>query len=92
MKQITVKRAVDALSWVDTNPHHIVGTEFHETKRDEDGREIPTHLYLQNYHEKLRVPVDLWRQVAKHIRPNKRPFDTRMYAVTRAGKALVAGK
>lgn len=86
MKQRTVKRAVEALNWLHNNPHHIAGKDFHPTKRDENGRKVVTHFYYQNYHERMRVPVALAAEVAKYIRPNTRKFDTRMFALTAAGK------
>ncbi len=90
MKQITVKRVVEALYWIHNNEHHIVGTEFHPTKKDENGRDVTTHVYFQNHFEKLRVPQSLVAEVFSFIRPNRRKFDTRMYALTRAAKIQVS--
>lgn len=87
MKQITVKRAVEALHWLHNNEHHIVGTE--NSKIGADGKLTFSHVYYQNYHEKLRVPYALCQEVGKYIRPNKRKFDTRMYALTPKGRQLV---
>lgn len=89
MKQITVKRAVEALYWLHNNAHFEAGAEFHPTKVDDKGRPLATHMFYRNNFEKLRVPAALMTEVSKYIRPNTRPFDTRMFALTRAGKMLV---
>lgn len=86
MKQRTVKRAVEALYWLHNNEHHIAGVENADRV---DGKMVFSHAYYQNYHEKLRVPYALCEEVHKYIRPNKRKFDTRMYALTKAGRQLV---
>lgn len=83
MTQITVSTAVEAFKWIDQNAHHIVGTEWHPTKRDEKGRQVRTHIFLKNYHDTLRIPERVVSEVFAGIRPNKRAFDTRMYALTR---------
>lgn len=78
MAQRTVKRAVEALYWLHNNAHHEAGWE-------EGGK----HFFYRNYHDKLRVPAALMPEVSKYVRPNKRAFDTRMFALTRAGRLLV---
>lgn len=83
MKQITIKRAVEALYWIHNNAHHEVGTDYHPVTGE------ATHIYYRNYHEKMRVPMALTAEVGKFIRPNKRKFDTRMFALTQAGKMRV---
>ncbi len=89
MKQRTVKRAIEAWNWIHNNDHHIVGTEWHPTKIGKDGLPARSHLYLQNYHERLRVPEALVDEVWNQIEPNKRKFDSRMYALKRKAKSMV---
>lgn len=87
MRQFTAKRLVEALYWLDNNAHHEAGVEF---KNDRDPFDKWTHSYFRNYHEKLRVPRHLDAEVRKYIRPNRRKFDTRMFAVTTAGKRMIS--
>lgn len=86
MKQRTVKRGVEALYWINNNSHHEVGLEFNKDN-------VETHQYFKNYHEKIRVPIGLMREeVSPYIRPNKRKFDTRMFALTAKGKNMVESR
>lgn len=88
MKQITAKRAIEALYWLHNNAHHEVGCEWPRDKPNAPVGEH-THIFYRNHLEKLRVPIALMPEVSKHIRPNKRKFDTRMYALTRSGREMV---
>jgi hypothetical protein len=83
MKQVTAKGPIQVLEWIDTQPHHFVGCEFDKS--------IPclykvTHTVLKNYHEKLRVPIGIWESLWEQIELNRRPFDSRMHALTRKGR------
>lgn len=90
MKQITVKTAVEALTWLHNNPHHIAGVEWSPRLHpSEHTIKNWSHQYYVNHHEKIRIPADIYPNVAKYIRPNTRKFDTRMYMLTRSGKALI---
>ena len=90
MKQITVKRTVEALHWIHNSAHHVVGTEWSsKTPLGEQTMENFSHVFYANYHEKIRVPAALYAEVSKYIRPNTRKFDTRMFALTAAGRVLV---
>lgn len=81
VKQYTVKRAVEAWNWIHNNEHHIVGTDYSKTRLDDDGHPLRIAMYFQNYHEKMRVPERLCSEVFAQIRPNKRKFDSRMFAL-----------
>ena len=84
MKQFTVKRAVEAWKWIHNNAHHEAGYEYHPITTE------LTHVFFRNHHEKMRVPAQLYRdEVSKGVTPNKRAFDTRMFALTRAAKMQV---
>jgi len=89
MTQRTAKRLVEALYWIHNNAHHEVGTEYHPTKCDDEGRALKTHMFFRNHHDTSRVPVAMLPELFKLIRPNKRAFDTRMYALTRKGRLMV---
>lgn len=90
MKQITPKRLVEALYWLHNNPHHHVGIEWPRSMpASEQTMENWSHHFYANYHEKLRIPAILCEDLYKYVVPNKRKFDTRMFALTRAGKALI---
>jgi hypothetical protein len=90
MKQRTVKTAVEALTWLHNNPHHIAGVEWSpRLPVSEHNEKNWSHAYYANYHEKIRIPAALCKEVHKHIKSNTRPFDTRMYMLTRSGKALI---
>lgn len=70
MKQFTARDVVTVRCWLETNPHHNAAS----TGEDADGR--PTHMELNNYHTKMRVPSELWRQC--FVKPGGE-FDNRMY-------------
>lgn len=82
MKQITVKSAVEAWRWIANNAHHEVGTEF----TDSGERKA---IYLRNHVVRLRVPDALCPEVFKGLKPNERPFDTRMYALTNEAREVI---
>lgn len=84
MKQRTAKSVVEALDWIHNNAHPEVGTDYHPVRGDE-----MTHVYFKNYFEKMRIPIDMYPEVSKLIRPNKRAFDTRMFALTRKGRSML---
>lgn len=88
MKQITAKTVEQALIWIDSQPHNLVGIYWNKKSSEgtyeygeEDG------MQFVNYHEKLRVPNKIRAAVARKIEQNPRPFDTRMFRVTKYGKA-----
>jgi hypothetical protein len=90
MKTTTVKTVEQALVWIDTTPHHMFDTHF---KRGQwrNGRQIaddkPSHFVLVGNGERIRIPWHIWvHGVSVKIRPNPRPFDTCMYALTKNGK------
>lgn len=90
-EQRTVKRAVEALYWLHHNEHHIVMTEWPKSMPlHKQTMENKSHISFANYHERIRVPTALCAEVFKHICPNKRKFDTRMYALTRKGREMVS--
>lgn len=82
MKQITVKTVEQALAWIDTNAHHKAEIEGHEF----GVKPGYTHQTLSNYHERMRIPVAIHQQMIDLIEPNKREFDSRMFALTRKGR------
>jgi hypothetical protein len=95
MTQRTAKTVDEALRWIHTNAHHDMGLHWakglsKETGFFELGQE--THMYYKNYIEKLLVPLAMWREFARYIVANPRPFDTRAYALTKAGKRRIATK
>lgn len=83
LKQKTMKTVEDVLLWIHTNEHHIVGGEYKDGAPFEAG---PTHHYYQNHFEKMRVPAKLFEELKHLLQPNKRAFDTRMFALTKEGK------
>lgn len=89
MKQITVKRAIEALNWIHNNAHEEVGTVYHPHKMDENGFPLKTHMYFRNHFETMRVPQELCAEVFSMIRPNRRKFDTRMFALRRAARLRI---
>lgn len=89
MTQTTVKSVNEALAWIHGNEHHDVGWEWANGRSKETGLfELgeETHLVMKSRQHKLRIPKNLARMVWKYIEPNRRPFDTRMYALTKTGK------
>jgi hypothetical protein len=82
VKQQTAKRAVEAWHWLHNNAHHHVGTDFRP-----DG--TTRAVWFKNHHEMMRVPETLLDEVFAGLTPNKRAFDTRMYALTSAAKRKV---
>lgn len=90
MKQTTVKRVIEALHWIHNNEHNSVYLEWPRNMAERDKTvQNASHITLANHHERLRIPDSLRADVWRYIAPNKRPFDTRMYAVTRRGLKLV---
>lgn len=89
MAQITAQRAVEAWHWIANNPHEEVGTEYHDTKVDGQGHPVRTHIYMRNYHDKLRIPEALIAEVFAGIMPNRRKFDTRMYALRKSARERI---
>ncbi len=89
MKQRTVKCAVEAWHWIANNPHNEVGLEF---RTDAAGRECEDiiAIFFRNYHEKLRVPEKLRKEVMAGLMPNRRKFDTRMYALRKHARLAVS--
>ena len=79
MAQRTAKTIVEVLTWLHENDHHEVGVE----------QPKETHAYYKNYHDILRVPIPLIVQCQPYFRPNRRKFDTRMFALTAAGRRLI---
>jgi len=79
MKQITAKTVEQALIWIDSHAHHIVQI-YPPAWEGEKGIELVGHG------EKLRVPNAIRKAVFNKIEVNKRPFDTRMYRVTKHGR------
>lgn len=81
MRQKTAKTIEDALRWIHDNEHHKITREegnFHRT----------THIRLENYFERMRIPAAIWKIIGvRHwIFPNQRPYDTRMYGLTKQGR------
>lgn len=91
MKQKTVKTAIEAWHWINNNAHQEVGTEYHATKLDGEGLPLRTHMFFKNYFETMRVPEALCSEVFSMIAPNKRAFDTRMFALKAGAKRAIAG-
>lgn len=83
MKQITVKTAEQALDWMHKNPHHEVGTIY-----GADGQ-TRTHIFVRNHFEIIRIPERLVSRVFRLTQPNHREFDSRMYALTKHGRAVL---
>lgn len=77
MKQITAKTKMDVLVWISGNSHH-----------DADATS-GTHLILKGYHAKIRIPLKIWMESQALHCVNKREFDTRMFAPTKAGRAYM---
>lgn len=90
MKQLTVKRAVEAWYWIANNEHFEVGTEYSKNRKDDEGRPAVVAIFFRNHHEKMRVPDSLRREVFAGIKPNRRAFDTRMFSLTKAAKLRIA--
>lgn len=64
-KQRTLSTLEELRDWIETHPHHV--TELQEEKR---------RIVVQNHHEMILVPQDLWEQAP--LRPGGR-FDNRMW-------------
>lgn len=85
MKQITARTVEQALMWIDSQPHHMVACEYRPGEETKPNTR-PTHIRYENHHERLRVPMSMTGFFTK-VEPNHRPFDTRMYRVTKYGRA-----
>lgn len=75
LKQTTARHIAFVRCWIETTPHHKAYAEY--AKGAVEGRDPPTHMVLENYHERLRVPVELW--AACYVIPAQSEFDNRMY-------------
>lgn len=87
MKQFTPKTVEEALDWIENNAHHAFRTVVHPTKKTPRGLPARTHLELIGHGAKLRLSEKIVNDVTRYITANDRPFDTRMYKLTKAGKA-----
>lgn len=81
LKQTTARTLFNALHWIHVNPHHESGFEVNA-----DGDY--THFWFRNYQAALRVPCKArwYQEFISSIKPNQRPHDDRMWAVTMGGK------
>lgn len=90
MKQTTAKTIEQALIWIDSHPHHNCGAEW-SGKEFPAGRpnwrQQPSHWFYEGFEGKLRVPRKLFKGFMPKIEPNLRPFDTRMFRITKHGRA-----
>lgn len=78
MKQTTAKTVEQALIWIDSHPHHIIQAY--------PSYGSPIYIEVIGWRGKLRVPDRLRLAVWGKIEPNPRPFDTRMFRVTKWGR------
>lgn len=69
MKQHTVKTVQEVYDWIESTPHHEAW------KEPADDRPA-THMNLRSHHERVRIPVEIWKQCK--VRPGDE-FDNRMY-------------
>lgn len=76
MTQVTAKNIAQALKWMEENDHFKA-----------DGTS-GTHLVLSNYHDKIRIPLDLWKATGPLTKPGGK-FDTRMYRPNFKGKLAI---
>ncbi len=85
MAQFTARDLHDALDWIHTNEHHESGLEY-----TEDGLRCVA-VWYRNHFDKMRIRIDseFSNRFHKLIGPNRRPFDTRMYALTTQGKRVL---
>lgn len=85
MAQRTAKGLEEALMWIHINQHFAAGLEY-----DGDGRFV-THTWYKNHFDKLRIPyrAEWASKFFTLIRPNPRPHDDRMYALTPRGRRLL---
>lgn len=88
MAQVTAKSVGQALAWLATHPHHEVGIHWAKGRPKEYGGE--THIRYHGPEGTLFVPIAFRRDMGRYTRPNRRAFDTRMFAVTRAGQRLIS--
>lgn len=89
MGQVTAKTIEQALAWIDSNGHHECGLHWAKGRSRETGcYELgdETHFYYRGWGDKLLIPLALKREMNGLLKPNTRPFDTRMYALTAKGR------
>lgn len=85
MAQRTAKSLEEALMWVHQNRHHVSGNEWNPA------RGCYTHRYFANYHDRLRVSMakEWYTAFLRYLRPNPRPHDDRVFALTPMGRRLL---
>lgn len=77
MTQKTAKTVVEALTWINTEPHHYASV------MDEDG-----FFILKGYGTKLRIPNAIHAQMQGMVQPGDR-LDARMYVPTAKGRKVL---
>jgi hypothetical protein len=82
IKTVTAKSKGQAYWWLENNSHHRAWTVFKKGGNPESGS---WGLCLQNYHERIFIPLDIWKQMPVLYGGI---FDTRMYRATKYGREL----
>jgi len=72
MKQRTAKSSAEVRCWIETTPHHQAQVEGADYAKGTS----PTHMVLNNHHQRLRVPWQVWADC--FVKAGS-PFDARMY-------------
>lgn len=85
MGQTTAKTVEDVLQWIETTEHHKAAC-FPPGAPWVGERIAFTHIILSGHHDRLRVPVAVWKAAGRLITVGAQ-FDTRMYRATKAGRA-----
>lgn len=83
--QTTAKTLLEALEWIQSNPHHLAKIEF---KGDTDER---IAFQYAGYHKILRVKTNMpwFHDFMNMTTSNLRPHDDRLYTTTAYGRGYI---
>lgn len=95
MKTTTVKTVEQVLLWIDSHDHHFFDTHYRRGQWRNGERianDEPSHAVLAGHHERIRIPIEIYKQIGEKMEPNPRKFDTRMFHTTKHGREWLRQK